>query len=166
MSLEESSLMSSQALGEAQFEVMLEVIRRHRVAPKRLALESGLSVSQVNRILAGQYAVTVDVLRAAWRLTRDQELVDLAFGTESCTVVPTGVLVPGVSDSEAIHRRVVMVLHALHRPHVSDVELRSALFDAAGELIAAAQRVRDLGVASIRDTRDSPASAPLLEGTA
>jgi hypothetical protein len=60
-------------------ERFLRIVGRHEITSRALAHKSGLNEGHVSRILDGQYSVPVELIRAAWHLTRDGELAALCL---------------------------------------------------------------------------------------
>lgn len=61
-------------------EVLSNVLAEHGIERKMLAMESGISVSSISRMLSGEQRVVVQLLVTALRLTDDRRLIHVLAG--------------------------------------------------------------------------------------
>jgi len=67
-------------------ERFLRICGRHEISQRTLAQKSGLAEGHVSRVMSGQYPVTVELIRAAWAMTHDAELVAMCLDDDVMTV--------------------------------------------------------------------------------
>lgn len=94
-------------------ERFLRICGRHEISQRTLSQKSGLAEGHVSRVLSGQYPVTVDLIRAAWSMTHDAELVAMCLDDHVMTV------------------RIDPQMRQLPREHLLNVAMRTAA-DCAG----------------------------------
>lgn len=66
--------------------VIRRVMDRHNLRNLDLACATGMSESQISRMLSGQATISLEVMRSVWQLTSDHELIALAFGDPHAVV--------------------------------------------------------------------------------
>lgn len=69
-----------------------EVLVENDRSQVELASAMGCSEAYVTRVLDGQYAVPAQMLRALWRMTRDERLINVALGVGARELVPANQL--------------------------------------------------------------------------
>lgn len=74
-----ANLKEAQGVGQiaADRDVLLRVMARAQLSQDRLARECNVQAGYMSRVLSGQFPVTFAIFRAAWSLTRDDELLRL-----------------------------------------------------------------------------------------
>jgi transcriptional regulator with XRE-family HTH domain len=68
--------------------IVREVLVEAGLSQVSIASAMGCSESYVTRVLDGQFAVPAQMLRALWRMTRDERLVVVALGVGARELVP------------------------------------------------------------------------------
>lgn len=67
--------------------VIVRVLHRNNLRNLDLADATGLSESTISRMVNGHATVSLEVVRALWQLTNDNELVSIALGDPHAVVV-------------------------------------------------------------------------------
>ncbi len=65
-----------------------EIMDRHDVTRKAIAIDAGVQPEHMSRCLGGQYAMPMNAWRALWALTNDPDIPRILFGGDDYIVVP------------------------------------------------------------------------------